>query len=658
MHWWRAAVEDGLAACVPAGLPRFLVYLQGRVFADVHLLSLLLSAWPLASLWAVLARRCQAGRASEDEAPAALDNAAANSAGVALGDLLADLEAMTERVVKARGQLAAADIAPELLRLMATSEEALSWSSALLGLDDASEPEEHPGMAPDGFGRASEFLAGKFFARLRSVPSVALWGALAQLQEALSFEANVQRCSGAVRQLGDSAGLCPACAVRVQTEWLHEAWIVDSIWQSANQFAFGALAVRLAASGRGYLLEALATEAETEAEAATLGEVVCEAAAWPRRLEALHARRLLEEGAPPAAPSLQRPQRPQGSRSRSRAGSGWREAVASILFARGEGSGRERDSLWVQAEALRTLAHAVRSAGGSSRPFIVLTPVDLPSDVTDFLTDGGVTEVRRAAVPNEFEGAVRSVRPELELCWLKLTLWSLTDYDAVVYLDIDTLPLVRAPLEPLFALLGGAGVPYAAAPYGPGVGARELQSGVLALRPSLALFGCLLSHVANRTFLGVPGFQHLGGNVQAFLDMFWRAASPRVGANAGDVSGAVVGCGGRRPAESRVCPGVKLAPHCVLSASYNFPVSFSAVAEMGRSLRSGDYWAWQVPVAESWGGLLQDEPVRVAHWPGDARKPWAHWASLSRTFFDRRWWRAHEAMCRDSVRGGCRLRCT
>ena len=86
-------------------------------------------------------------------------------------------------------------------------------------------------------------------------------------------------------------------------------------------------------------------------------------------------------------------------------------------------------------------------------------------------------------------------RPDLASTLTKLSLWNLTQYDTIVYLDADTLPF-RAPDE-LFDL----DVSFAASPE---LGFPDcFNSGVMVLRPSKEIFGKLSElAAAGQTFDG------------------------------------------------------------------------------------------------------------------------------------------------------------
>ena len=45
----------------------------------------------------------------------------------------------------------------------------------------------------------------------------------------------------------------------------------------------------------------------------------------------------------------------------------------------------------------------------------------------------------------------------------------------------------------------------------------------------------------------------------------------------------------------------------------------------------------------------QSQAPKILHWPGELRKPWQRLHPRARSVWDSAWWRAHRAMCHESV---------
>ncbi|CAK0820115.1 unnamed protein product, partial [Prorocentrum cordatum] len=121
--------------------------------------------------------------------------------------------------------------------------------------------------------------------------------------------------------------------------------------------------------------------------------------------------------------------------------------------------------------AIRTLAYSTRQHSLVQRPFLVVTDGPLPSDVGEPLRADGITvvEVRPQDVAFPLFGAYGAgagaaveedaATNQLKNWWIergipptavKLTIWNMTDYDCLVFLDADMLLLDS--VDELFAL--------------------------------------------------------------------------------------------------------------------------------------------------------------------------------------------------------------
>ena len=121
--------------------------------------------------------------------------------------------------------------------------------------------------------------------------------------------------------------------------------------------------------------------------------------------------------------------------------------------------------------------------------------------------------------------AVQNIAPPLQGTWshfinqfTKLSLWNMTDFDAIVYLDVDTLVLGDiSHLHELVADPSRTRFEFAAvADNWHGKFAYHFNAGVLVLHPSTAVFNELL-----RT-MTVPGNYHPTMAEQAFLNAFFQ----------------------------------------------------------------------------------------------------------------------------------------
>lgn len=88
--------------------------------------------------------------------------------------------------------------------------------------------------------------------------------------------------------------------------------------------------------------------------------------------------------------------------------------------------------------------------------------------------------------------AAKLGRAELAATFSKILLWNLTQYDSVVYIDADTLPL--KPLDGLFDAAEDAAVAAA-----PDIGWPDIfNSGLMVLKPDEEVFGKLLTHAGEQ----------------------------------------------------------------------------------------------------------------------------------------------------------------
>jgi len=351
-----------------------------------------------------------------------------------------------------------------------------------------------------------------------------------------------------------------------------------------------------------------------------------------------------------------------------------REAFATVLWTV-DGS---LPAFEAYLEVVLVLALRLVSVSLKPRPFLVLVPEDTPDQFLRKLRQfSSLVRPRRvlglkAFLPGGFTNLPGEVGPVYD--WPKLLLWTLTEFESIVYLDADTLPLERGCLERVFQAVE-QGSPFAAAAFGAN---SEVNNGVFALEPSEAVFACMHFHATNGTFWGTPEFELRGSTWQAFLDLFWLHFSQRFKLWNGEVShwpgqgtlqcpestgsrskGPTVagalneeeeeeedeeGFGAQKAAAAQSDIMRLRPPHLLLPAIFNFPCSFVGVARKGQeSLET---------VAARWTEDLVQGNIAVFHWVGAARKPWLHWSPAARSPFDREWWRAHRALCQFLRRRG------
>ncbi|CAJ1340358.1 unnamed protein product [Effrenium voratum] len=467
-----------------------------------------------------------------------------------------------------------------------------------------------------------------------------IWHLLDRLQQLTSQRPWALQC----REFHAEAPLCPACAVPMQAEWSREAQ-----WVSA-----------LAAGGaRGEMQAVVQPRLRLDSRQDMAGSL---AAAAARHLERRQAR----------------------------------EAWATLL-SDDDAIANEaaRRALLVYLEAVRVMARSARLgearvASEASRPvqhrdFLVLmteaaltdevrrvlegdnlTPLVLPSFSSEGIAvpsrrkQRGETGVKAEHTDEEGEPEPDAA-PEVELSWwLKIKLWSLTQYRRIVYLDADT--LVHRPIEELFALPDEVAL---AAPVHLSRDGRgsEISVGVMSLRPDRRIYGAMVDFLSAKAADFTTGVRSVDQMLQHsfFVNHFSWGGYPRWEAG----SGRFAGCMEDMPALS---PGLEpsataaqaLGLVCVLPPRYDFCVSYPALVA---AMDSPDFQEAELAVqfpqpgetasaadsdADSGGGFRGLLRARLLHWTGPRRKPWMHYLSLARTTFDKLWWSAHEDLCREA----------
>lgn len=141
-----------------------------------------------------------------------------------------------------------------------------------------------------------------------------------------------------------------------------------------------------------------------------------------------------------------------------------------------------------------TLAHSLRQSGSRDWPLVIVTTNELPRESLDTLR-GALRCAHFVTVePLRSRHNVSVVRPYLRTAFTKLQLFSLVQYDVLLYLDADM--VVLRPLDDLFDLVTDGYHLLAAAP-----GAPFINSGLMVLRPHRLLFATLLRMLDEGTYV-------------------------------------------------------------------------------------------------------------------------------------------------------------
>lgn len=318
--------------------------------------------------------------------------------------------------------------------------------------------------------------------------------------------------------------ICPACECPAQGEWAAEARYVSEHAERLSQALFLRASCRL---DRGPMARHAARLAADPFKS------------WFQRWSAFIATPM-----PEVPPRLGVPPPP---RDAVRAGLHRREAFATVLFARGSAL----EPLLLHTEAIRTLAFSIRRHCVHQRPFLVITDGTLPQVAGAALEADGLSIVEISPDRWSFPKAGTAFGVEsdtdaaLTKWWLergiaptavKLSIWNMTEYDSLVFLDADT--LVLRPVDELFevnAFASGLN-PYSAHTTSGMVNGvvqynRQpgINTGVMVVRPDAAIAAMMAQQMAEGIHDGSPIVQHLGQSDQPWLDAFWLHHSRRLG---------------------------------------------------------------------------------------------------------------------------------
>jgi lipopolysaccharide biosynthesis glycosyltransferase len=164
--------------------------------------------------------------------------------------------------------------------------------------------------------------------------------------------------------------------------------------------------------------------------------------------------------------------------------------------------------------AVAALVHSLRTRGNTSYPILVLTTPNLSREASSHLEALGATIVRRTPLAYPFALNAARLRDNKPCRYAKLHLWSLSQYDKIVFLDGDT--LVLSPIDDLFDRFDAL----AAAP---DLYPDTFNSGVMVLEPNEDIFASMLAR-----YRETPSY-NLGD--QGFLNSFfgeqWRSNPKR-----------------------------------------------------------------------------------------------------------------------------------
>ncbi|ODV79307.1 glycosyltransferase family 8 protein [Suhomyces tanzawaensis NRRL Y-17324] len=164
-----------------------------------------------------------------------------------------------------------------------------------------------------------------------------------------------------------------------------------------------------------------------------------------------------------------------------------------------------------------TLAAALRHHGTIHKLVILLTHEALSSDSIDLVHEAydEIVPIDESLIQAPLEGVLSKLgRAELSVTYSKFLLWNQTQYDQLIYLDSDTLPLTN--LDELFVEYSGASANQIVA--SPDSGWPDIfNSGVLVLKPSTTVFEDLLASATTT--------ESFDGADQGLLNEFFNVAS-------------------------------------------------------------------------------------------------------------------------------------
>ena len=224
-----------------------------------------------------------------------------------------------------------------------------------------------------------------------------------------------------------------------------------------------------------------------------------------------------------------------------------KEAWATVLFSR-----TSRENILIQIEVIRTLAWSVRHHSiRKSRPFLVITDLDLSREYQDMLYNDYISIVRVqdefptfkafGDIPNAYERFNEHeqvfensdwAKDQLLNWWLergatptlvKLFVWDMIDFDRIVFLDTDTL-LVQ-PVEELFDIpVFASGVTPDSSHHTSTGNIPLLNTGVMVVQPNQDVFDKMMATMATGDLDDSPALLHFGFSDQPWIDTFFMRA--------------------------------------------------------------------------------------------------------------------------------------
>eukprot|EP00929_Paragymnodinium_shiwhaense_P052716 TRINITY_DN26406_c0_g1_i2.p1 TRINITY_DN26406_c0_g1~~TRINITY_DN26406_c0_g1_i2.p1 ORF type:complete len:580 (-),score=31.62 TRINITY_DN26406_c0_g1_i2:410-2149(-) len=337
-----------------------------------------------------------------------------------------------------------------------------------------------------------------------------------------------------------------------------------------------------------------------------------------------------------------------------------RVAHVSIMFAKSQALAE------IYCDVFRTLVHRLRKvAGQADLPVFALTTVDYMQRYKNVCTprlqqeDVSLVVVGRGAYEAPWQlNDLPQLQQRLEQlkqwppaseAWLKWLmfdpkLWK--DYDYVLFLDSDTLPLVY----PHNAFNFAASASLVAAHMGSWrhcEGSEGMNTGFVVAKPNEDLFTALVEKLETGWLLDHPDIEKTQNFDQTWFDLFMRHYSKRVSLqwplNHFDESVGLVDA-----KLSDALTSSSFDPHVLLPESYNFFVDSFHVShwlvhgELPEKIRQG------VGAGTPFAG------IRLLHWPGRYEEPWWRCHTGARSMFDDLWWDTHAQAC---SQGGCFLQC-
>lgn len=272
------------------------------------------------------------------------------------------------------------------------------------------------------------------------------------------------------------------------------------------------------------------------------------------------------------------------------------------------GASVNEDAIQTYVVAILTLVDSVRQHEKCpGRPFLVFhdsnrTEQELPG--LQLLQKHGLTLMPLLSVKPPYKCRKR---PELDVGWLKLRLWTLTEFRRIVMLDADMVAV--GPLEALFASDVESPPTFLVSPMEDCTPKRCFNIGVMSIGPSTRVYELMMRdlHIFDNR-KAKPDEQD-----QGWMDMYFRTRGLACGVHPGQLSSSAASDSEPND-EAHLLTWGLLAPH------FNVYVNQAEI-----NLK----WVEATCAAAK---------PRLLHWPGRV-KPWCV-PSQHRTIFEVLWWKA------------------